>query len=259
MLFGWVNKLDTAVLTASGLVANLPVQNLQVNPLSRVARITGTSMTIDFDVAAATDWRVLGLLPGGQGGDVSDAATKRLTLSNTAAGNTDVYDSGTVSAGTKAGLREVWFVLDSALSARYGRLTVSDASKSFLDFGRLLGFGGAGFWEPSKKHALGYQLQVLDTTQRVRADSGALHRRVGTRTRALGFQLGFVSKTEMYANALVADQEAGLAGSLLVMLDPTNYLQEESVWGPVREEALPPLINTAPIKHSKAYTVEMER
>lgn len=256
MFLAWINKLDAAVLSASGLAATNPVQNLQVNPLSKAARIAGTSMTIDFDYGSGTLWRVFGLLPAGQGGDATSAATIRVMLSDAAAGNTDVYDSGTLAAGVKPGLPELWHVLPSALSARYGRIVASDASKTFLDFGRLLGFGGTGFWEPSRRHANGYQVAPLDNTVRSRALGGALHRRGGRVIRRLGFTLNHVPKAEFYDNGLRADLESGLTGSVLVMLDPVNFRQEETVWGPV--EDLNPFINALPLKHARSYVVEME-
>ena len=225
----WINKLDDATLTASGLVSNLGIENAQVNPIGLPARKTGTAMTIDFDHGSQTEWSVIGLL----GTNGTTAATIRVTLSNVSAGGVDVYDSGTVNAGIIAGYPEVYHRIDPAKTAQYGQIVFTDASVTFVDVGRLFGYGGAGYWQPTENEAYGRAVAWQDASQRVRTLGGQLLSAPGARWRTAAFDLVWNDEAEMLSNAFEADRLAGIVGDLLVMLDPANNLQKLSYWGPL--------------------------
>lgn len=257
MFFGWQDKVAAATLSVAGALPALPGQNLQVNPVTRHTRVTGTTLTADIDAGATTAWRAFVLGFARQGFDPTAAATLRLMLSDVAAGGTDVDDTGTIALNFAAGYHQAVHVLSATRNARYVRMVLSDATLSSIDLGRLAAYGGAGFWEPSRKHQIDRQWIVQDTTVRRRAAlSGALYRRVGTRFRALELGLVHVDRADMLANALAADLAVGLVGDVLVMLDPTGEPTRESIWGPLT--LLTPMIGMVGRRESKRFLVEQE-
>lgn len=256
MLFGIKDTIAAATVSVAGALATLPGENLQVNPVGRHARVTGTTMTIDVDAAAATAWRIFGFIFARQGFDPTAAATVRIMLSAVSAGGTDVHDTGTVPLNFAAGHHQAFHVLASEQTARYARIVLIDATLASIDLGRLVAYGGAGLWQPAKKNRVDRQWLVADTSERRRALDGNLLRRVGRRFKQLDFAIGLVGRSDMLANAFAADLETGLTGDVLAMLDPTGEPTRESIWGPIVQ--LQPMVGMVGQRESKRFLIEQE-
>lgn len=226
MIIAWRDRISAAALTASAQVSDKPVQHAQVNPVALPWIIPSSSGHVEIDAGAAVEWRVFAAL----GTNLTPSATVRLQLSDVAAGDADVHDSGVVAAGVIEGYPQVYLLLDQALSARYARLTFADAALSEIWIGRL--FGGPA-WEPARNRSYGDAVRWEDPSFRDRAQGGQLLMGKRQKHRVLSFQLEFNSKAEMMANAFELDREAGTTGDVVVMLDPAGYRQQESVFGPL--------------------------
>jgi hypothetical protein len=226
MIVAWRDAIAAATLTASAQVADKPAQNAQVNPVALPWIVPGSSGHVDVDAGAAVEWRVFAAL----GTNLTPGATVRLQLSNAAAGDGGVHDTGVVSAGVLPGYPQVYLLLDQALSARYVRLSFADAALPELRIGRL--FGGPA-WAPARNRSYGDAIRWEDPSLRDRSQGGQLLMGRRRKHRVLSFQLEFNSKAEMMANAFELDREAGLTEDVLVMLDPAGYRQQESVFGPL--------------------------
>ena len=226
MIIAWRDAIATATLTACAQVADKPVQNAQVNPVALPWIVPGSSGHVDVDAGAAIQWRVFAAL----GTNLTPSATVRLQLSGVAAGESDVHDSGVVSAGVIAGYPQVYLLLDQALSARYARLSFADAALSELWIGRL--FGGPA-WEPARNRSYGDAIRWEDPSLRDRTQGGQLLMGKRQKHRVASFQLEFNLRAEMMANAFELDRQAGVTEDVLVMLDPETYRQQESVFRPL--------------------------
>lgn len=254
MILGWRNKLDDAGLTAAGLEGTLPIQNAQVNPVALPARRVGTVMTVDFDYGSQTAWEAFAILAAHQGGDLSAAATVRIMLSNASAGGVDVHDTGTVSAGATEGYPQVYVVLSAEQTARYGRIVITDTSLAFMDVGRLAGYGGAGFWQPTFGHSLGRPASWADRSIKRKSLGGQILTRKVPRGRVIEFALEENSVDEMFDQAFELDREAGITGDVLIMLEESGRRQELTVWGPIVR--VTPLRRNRLLTEAKLYTIE---
>ena len=251
MLMAHLNEYDSCALDASAEVTNLPVENTQVNPLKLPHRVTAASVWVDFDRGSSVNWRLFAVLAAGQGNDLTSAATFRLRLSNTATTTGDLHDSGTISAGVITGYPQVYYDIGSNVSARYGRIDLADASLSTIDIGRI--FGGPT-WEPTRNHSFGRGMSWADDSAKVRSEGGQIIVGAGPRFRVADFALNFNTETEMMANAFEIDRTKGINDDVLVMLDPTGFPQQLSIWGPIIR--VTPLALTHNNIVSKRYQVE---
>jgi len=248
MIIGYVNRIDACILIGSAAGSSgLPAANIQGNPIARPYRVTGSTLNIDFDYGAATVWAAFALL----GTNLTPTATVRITLSAVAPGNGDVYDTEMVSAGVKPGYAQVYHVMAAALTARYGRITVSDSNLAWIDIGRV--FAGP-VWRPTFGESYGRGIWWEDASAHLRTIGGQVLSTDGARYRIAEFQVDHNTETEMMTNAFEVDRLRGTGGDILVMLDPITYVQELSIWGPLMRATS--LQHWAPGRVRKRYRIE---
>lgn len=235
-LLAWNNKWDDASLSSTDDVSNLAVENTQVDPIGLPARTDGTSFTIDFDYGSQTAWRVFALIPPqvSQGQPTSNA-TVRITLSNSASGNTDVYDSGTINAGAIDGYPEIYHDIGSNKTAQYGRIVVSDSSLSLIEIGRI--FAGEA-WQPTIGESFGRLAGWIDPSPKTRSLGGQTLIDKRTRFRRFEFQLEFNTESEMMDNAFELDRVNGTSTNVLMLLDRDGFSQKLSTLGLITRSQL---------------------
>jgi hypothetical protein len=245
MILGWINKLDrpSHSVTGSGWLDDLPLQNALVDPLGKIARTTPAGPGIvDFSLTGI-EYRVLGLL-NTTAGIGADAV--RLTLSATAPGGTDFYDSGSLNFTNlkmKAGYAQLYIVIPPlGEGANFARLTLNTISSTPIDVGRLVLYGDDGFWEPPRNYAHGAGLTWDDPSPVLETLGGQEVARASPRRRRFDFDLPNNARDGMLNNIFELDRIAGTTGNILVMLDPVNRPVEQSLWG--RLEVSTPLIET---------------
>jgi len=229
VLIAWTNRADRAVLTASSELAEQPGANVQ-RPI--VAEKWGTaagvkSAALTLDLGASLPCSVLALL----GSNLTSAATVRLRGSDTdptaAAG--DAYDSGSLSAGVKAGYGAVYKGFTSA-AARYWRVDLADASLSDnLEVGRL--FLGPS-WAPTYGQSWGWSVELDEQTKVAYSRGGQAYPSELPQARVISFNLDFGTEAEMYGNAFAMARQNGLARDVLAIHDIAGaYLSEQAVFG----------------------------
>jgi hypothetical protein len=257
MILGWKNRLDdplkSIAVSGTGWVQDLPLENMLVDPLGRVARTTGAGPATTLDIFwPGMTLRVLGLLNADAGGKL---ITLRLTVGETAFGDTDMYDSGTLTRADlklREGYAQIYFVvpplgLGAGEGDGYIRLTLTKAES--IDIGRLVLYGPddpvgltGGFWEPPRNYAHGAGLTWDDPSPVLETLGGQEVARGAPRRRRFDFDLPNNARDGMLDNIFELDRIAGTTGNILVMLDPVNRPVEQSLWG--RLEVSTPLIES---------------
>lgn len=215
---------SSTVSTANDTLPDLDVQQARRLPVGRPWRVLGTSCTLDFDSGAGNTFKVFAAIST----NLTSAATIRVALSNTAAGNNDVYDSGTVNANATKELPNAFHILSSEVTARYGSVTFVDTSREFIDIGRVVG-GPA--WLPTETADFDQQISVNDASVKLKSITGETLVSFRGKTRRLEFQLSYNTEAEMVSNAFEIDRAKGLTLPILVIADAENELQKLSLYG----------------------------
>ena len=225
LLISHINRLETATLTGSQSVANFPLVNMQVMPVALEYRATTNSVIIDFDLGAPQTLRLFGIF----GTNLTEAGTRRIRLSNTVAGASDVHESGLSVAGTLDGYRgNVFYDIGSEVSARYGRINLSTGSADDVSVGFL--WGGPA-WEPTYSQSFGESIAWADTSGQALTPGNETLVDALPPFREFALTLEWNDVNEMLTNGFELDRVAGSSGNIVVMLDADNLVQQKSMLG----------------------------
>ena len=173
---GWLNRVDgdATVLSAGSADAQRPVSNLaDVQPTNKWRTENMSNTYFDCDFGSQVTLRAIALIAT----NLTPTATLRVQLSNTAAGNTDIADSGVVNAGLLSdteGLidppKNALYLFSSEQTARYCRVTLADAALStYIEVGRA--FIGP-VWQPTRNFDLGFEPGWDDSSADQESDGG---------------------------------------------------------------------------------------
>lgn len=227
-IFSWVNRLASAQLGASAQATLLPADNVQRMPVGKVWRALANSAYLDFDLGAAMTMQYF----TARGVNLTASGTWRLQVSAVAAGADELLDTGTLASGVQAGYPHVYYDHTAELTARYLRVSFADATLGHLDVGYL--HAGPG-WRSTRAFDYGARVRWADEADRERSLGGQPLNSSRGRYRLLNFQIANNTPAEMIANALELQRQAGLAGNVLVRLDPDSYPQEWSAYGQMQQ------------------------
>ena len=230
MKIGHTNHIDDAatLLTAGSEISTHPVEHIGDVHLSKQWR-TNASNSSHFvaDQGAAKSFE--SLFVGGT--NLTSVATMRIRVSTTdatgAAG--DVLDTGSISAAIDNDYGTIAYFPAAAASGRYFRLDLADTSLSDLQIGRV----HAGLlWTPARNHQFPLDISWEDPSTRTRSKGGQIHIDERSKFRVIEFVLGFLSETQMMANAFDIDRVHGSSKEVLIVPDPAStYLSETAIWG----------------------------
>ena len=246
-MIGFPNRTDASTLSGGAWVATLPLSNLKVRTLGRVARSVDLSLSstqFDIDLGSSKNIGLVGVVNH----NFSFTASYRLRGSNVSDFSTIVFDSG-------VGFSDVWqivypfgtleweddnwwsgkytpdeidgytptlpIVLPSAKLARYWRLEISDATNpaGYVQLGRL--FIGP-VWQPEVNMSYGASLGLETDTGVQKARSGAEYfdRRMPYRVQK--FSLDWMSQDEAFSRAFEMQRRAGIDQEIFWIHDPDD-------------------------------------
>lgn len=253
MIIAWNNRADDAsTLTASSEISTLPGSNVQTPHVSQQWQTAAgvKAATLLLDLGSSLSCAALALL----GTNFTAAATWRLRGSDSdPTGVTgEKYDSGTISAGAKAGYGGCYLSFTAA-AARYWLLNVADATVADnLEVGRL--FLGPK-WTPTQAQGFGWSVTPNDPSQISKSYGGQKYADERPQTRTVRFTLEFMNEAEMYGNAFAMAHDNGVVRDVLAIHNPAgSYLSEQAVWGLC--EAGEPLENYEHQIFRQRFTVE---
>ena len=234
MKLGWNNRVDDADLAASNQIATLPAGNVKHPYLSKQWRTQAgvTAANLILDLGSALECEIYALV----GTNLTSGATLQIRASDVdpTVIATLLYDSGVVSAGVDNNYRTIYGVLSAKTTARYWRFDISDGAAvgGNLRIGRFW-LGPA--WTPSANLSYGWSKTFLDGSRITETRSGAEFIDQGPRARVFDFQLSFMTKAEMMANAFEIARRNGLTRDVLVLVDPNGpTIHEDSVLGLIK-------------------------
>lgn len=258
MIIAWDNKADAATVTTDSEIATLPASNVQTQHVAQKWHTAAgvKSAYLLLDLLASLSCAVLAVL----GTNLTSAATIRIRASDAdptgAAG--EKYDSGTVSAGIKAGYGAIYKSF-AAASARYWRIDLADASlPDNMQVGRV--FLGPS-WVPATSGAnnaggqdYGWAITPLDPSAVDESYGGQEYGDERPQRRQVDFILNWLTKAEAFDNALAMARSAGIVRDVLAINDPTEtYLSEQAVYG--RMTSLAPIQNRLTTLWAQKFTI----
>jgi hypothetical protein len=240
-LIGSANAVLTGTLSAGSQQTGLTIGNLQTQHGSAafawrtaagiITSAAGAWFTLDSGSAAST-WRAFALART----NLTTAATVRWRVGTTLSGG-DVYDSGTVSAGIAAGVGQSITATSAAVTGRYLRCDIDDATNPDAYISVPLAFCGPA-WQP----AINYSPESTSTTRRGRQDTRT--RGGGTYVvplyteRAWTVAFSAITSAELAAQVRPADLAAADGRNCLFVPDPAATTRHaESVLGPMESTA----------------------
>jgi hypothetical protein len=244
-MLGFPNRIDQSTLSGGAWVATLPLANLQVRTLGKVARSNGLALPstqFKIDLGRSTKSRLISL----RRHNVSQEARYRITASMDAALSSLEYDSG---------WRDVWPVMyefgeleweddnwwtgkynDEELNgyttelvhilpedfvSRYWRIEISDPNNpaGYVEFGRVF-IGPA--WQPQVNMIYGASVGWETDTAATASRSGAEYFDVRTPNRVQHFTLDFMAQDEAFGRAFELQRQAGIHSEILFIHDPDD-------------------------------------
>ena len=272
------NRADDGTLSGGSWSATLPLANLQDRQLTRVARSADTqpaSTTMDVDLGAAKTISLVALLRH----NLTQAGRWRVRISNASDFATVEYDSGwrdiwpavtpfgqglwgEFQWGGKLDGAEArtygigaYDVLAAPVFARHLRLELDDQGNpdGYLQAGRLV---VSPAWRPSRNLSYGWELGHVDESRRVRSRGGQLYVDPAPKRRRLAFVIEHLSEDEMFGRAYELDRDKGVAGDVLVIVDPGNlaHLHRQAIYGALAETT--PIANPAFDRFTKRFVIE---
>ena len=141
----WLAAAQTS-LTASAETSTEPVANVVDQTLARTWRIPALSAFLEADCTVPRTFRIFGLF-GLR--NATPELTFRIRLSNVAAGNDEVWDSGVLVTGIERGFDQYVLVASAEWVARYVRLDIADtgSDQDYLTVG--MAWAGAALELPN--------------------------------------------------------------------------------------------------------------
>jgi len=255
-LIAHTNHVDLAGITAGSEETTLPIANVQSVHLSskwRTAAGTVSShASADFGSSKAVGVLFLG------GTNLTASATIRLRASDTdsTAVSGDLFDSTSISAAVNDNYGAVYYVLSSAVTARFWRVDITDnalaTDPDYLEIGRI--FLGP-IWQPSRGITYGWSAACVDPSSRSRSRGGQVFVDVRPKFRVLDLEVAFLSEAEIYANAFEIDRANGVNKDILVIpIVGGSHVSEQAVFGLVSQTT--PIVNPSFNLFRKRYRVE---
>lgn len=232
----WRNIALNATVAASSAATAMPASLLQQEDISRHWRsAAGTTADIDLTFASTQSADTFDIL----GTNLTAAGTVRIRLSNTALGNTDVWDSGTLSSNlidaiflTVPRLRgEDALVLSSSVRSgwKYCRITLTDASRSYIEAGFVFISTRTAF---TYNYDIGFAPRVVDPSIIKKTSGGQSKKRTKEKYRVWDPKIGWLTETQRWNVAEALDLANGITVPALFILNPdSSTLGRDSLFG----------------------------
>lgn len=246
-LLGFGNHVDDGEISLSGgaCYASLPLSNLLTRDYGAFARFVSTDPAVTWLNFSWPQRRLMRTVAYGPH-NIGLRGKARLVLSNAADLSLPVYDSGLIDVWPRAyelgeipwGSPNWWrgtyteaqiarlqrpmiFVLPSALTARYGRLTIEDPDNAagYIQAGRLF---AADALQPSRSFIFDAEIGFRDLSEFQRTRSGARIFTELAKPRIVGVQWNTLSQREAMGGFFDMQQQMGTTGECLFVWDPAD-------------------------------------
>ena len=231
----YINRIETATLSASSDVASMPVTNLATAHRAEKWRSgTGNAVFIDADFGAALEIGVIGIF----GSNLTATGQWRLRLSATGIGTGELLDTGLVAAGVVPGYGQALHFPATPIAARWLRVDLSDAAIAAMADGYheagILWAGPA--FRPERNFDFDAADGWIDPSERSEARGGQLYVDLRDKKRIDGFRLSWLTETEKFEQIMELDRLRGVSGNLLWCRNPGSvYQNRQAICGTLRD------------------------
>jgi hypothetical protein len=254
----WTNIALNATMTASSEASNMLVTKLQQKDIRRNFR-TGavTTVNIDLTYSSTQSADTFDLLNT----NLTAAGIVRIKLSNTALGNTDIWDSnsgntpGTVDPNYKDAV-----VLASSVKSgwKYCRIVLTDTSLTYLEAGFLFVGLRTAF---DYNYAYGAQLTRVDPSIQKTTKGGQTNVMLRNQFRRWDIPIELVTEVQRWSVVEQIDLLNGIRLPVLFILDPASTnLGRDTIFGLITEVS--PVVtiqgfdSAGGIMSSKSYKID---
>ncbi|MEO0496884.1 MAG: hypothetical protein AAF141_05870 [Pseudomonadota bacterium] len=234
------NLIDSATVTGTGWLPELPITNVQDRVLQNVARSDGvTAPTINIALDRPRPVRGIVLMRD----TVGLSGSYRIIGSNNSDFSAPIYDSDVIerwprifdSANLEWDDPRFWdgkplqedidglpqdliHVLPADISAQYWRIELTDTG---VNIGRIMIAGG---WQPSLGPEYGATIAVEDQTLVSEADAGTEYFNNRPRRRIARLRLPILSKDEALQQVLESQLRYGIQAEIFLIIDADDQL-----------------------------------
>lgn len=194
--------------------------------------------TLRLDAGVAVTFRAVALALT----NLRAAATWQITMSNSAAGGSEAYDSGSVSCNVALGIGLALHLMPSDVAARYVDIAISDSgnTQNYIRAGLL--FAGSVFAPSAGNWQFGGSMRTAQAIARTTTAGGQSSRQVNARPKTEQFTVRRLTEAEVFASGGVQDmdRESLLEGNWLVVPRPSgSYASREAYLGELLTTAGP--------------------
>lgn len=228
-VFGFQNRADTGTLTTTSQANGLPVDNLKNEHVAKVWRTqtSTTTASVIVDALSSLSVQLIGLI----GSNLTAAATFRIRMSDSdpTGATGELYDQSVSAGEVDPVYRSFIHVMASAVTGRYTRIDITDASLDYIEAGRL--FVGP-YWQPSIGVQFGIRQGYADPSTLDTSLGGQVFIDRKTKARRWTFSLDFVTAAESNAGMAEMDRlRSGTEDVLMVLYTDSTNLGRDSIWG----------------------------
>jgi hypothetical protein len=237
-LFGYDNRILTGTLTAGSEATGLPVTNLTSpqGATSNAWQTAGGVLTgaagawMLIDAGASVTWRVFVLTRT----NLTTAAQVRWRVGTTVSSNVPgslTYDSGTVSAGVRAGIGQSVIVAPSQISGRYVRLDLTDSANPDTVISIGLCYAGP-VYQPAFNVGWGTSFSIDPQVEEVTTRSGQEYPVLRWERRRWDLALDNIATAEVWPSLLEWYRVGRRGDNVLYINDPASAdLASEAIFG----------------------------
>src|SRR5215213_1463268 len=222
-----LSDATAAVIGATTEATLMPVSNLKQSHVARKYRSTGNSTTITINLGSQQNVDTVALM----GLNLTVAGTVRVRVTNS--GDVTQYDTGTVGGVVDPSYGMYVGAIPSVVSVQYVYITLSDATLSYIEAGRVFvglrhSFDG--------NFAPGWSRRYVDRSRSTESRGGQLYVDRDNTYREFDLTFEWVTDAELTAFVEPLDRISGTHSDVLLMTDPAaTNMGRFSVWGLLTE------------------------
>lgn len=274
-IIGYQNRIDEAILSGGSWQAPLTnIQNRELQVKARSTDLLPASTLIDIDLGA---YRVTSMI-GVAAHNLSSDATYRVTA-GTAAGLSDLYDSGAIEAWPavyatdeleweddnfwdgriseeeRIGYNACLTLQMPTVGAQFLRLEIFDSANpsGYVELGRI--FIGRKF-EPERGFEVGASIGYVDESEVERSLQGVEYFREIQMHRVANLTAPVMNKNEAFSAVFEMQRKTGITKEVMIIGDPDDAAEQlrQSFIG--RLQQVSPIVHTAYGLHSVGFEIK---
>lgn len=233
---GWINQIDTGILTSGSALSNAPISNLLI-PQGAEPWVTSYGVItsangayIQLDAGTSVSWRAFGLFRT----NLSTSATVRYKLGSTPGGS-EVLNTGALT-GVVVNVNQHVYMHPSVLSARYLTIEINDSANPDNQISVGLVFAG-DMLVPRFNFDFDTARTRNNRTDRAESGGGQVFTRNMWQRRAWDINWSTVDENDIFNQLDDLDRYGRMGVNVLFIPDYEASPMRDSVFGEMSEQS----------------------